>query len=700
MKKTRLAIVAAFLLVNGVALAHAEAEIQLGESVVRPGYVEVNQLKNTKEVIVITKKDIESKNYTTLEDVLSDVPSINVGLTGWGDIDIRGQGAEQAQRNIQVMLDGAPITILTSHPYQNNYNYIPVQNIEKIEIVPGGGSVMYGSGASGGVINITTNLKNINKPQKGFSVGVSNKELNGSVAYGDRLNDKFAYQFNATRMTKDLYYVNTFLRSNYYSLGVAVDSNPTQRLTFRVSRLEEVGQNIGTLSYDKFEKYGKDYVPKDNYKTVGVESGKKIQRKFPGYLNLERDIDMYSINYVKAINEDSRLIADAFYIDGKFINSTFGSAPMSHKTKGVKVKYELGYGQDKTNKVILGLDWYNQYANLTYDDYVGGYSGKPVKVHPLHFIYDKTIKAVFAHNTINKDKWSFTQGIRFEHADWGYDKEAAKSSGVDTRKSDDIAGELGVSYQYNDTGKFYAHYEKGFTHPDGIQSSDDLGKEIVPSPVKDEHFDNFEVGWSDMLGNSFISVVGFYSETDNQIDRFLASKPGKLLRISRNVFNTTRKGIDVSATQKFGKWKFKEGYTWLKGHSSYSKDGIETLKEFKKQGYILDPSYLRGVPINKLVFQAQYSPNEYWTFTGLYKFVGRYHNYYKLADAEGNVIPSHKTFDFDISYHNKKGVDVHFGVKNMFNEKYAYFLSEKQWGENSIIPGDERTFYTSVSYKF
>lgn len=51
---------------------------------------------DTKQVIVIKKEDIEEKGYTTLSDVLRDVPSINVGITGMGDIDIRGQGSDQS----------------------------------------------------------------------------------------------------------------------------------------------------------------------------------------------------------------------------------------------------------------------------------------------------------------------------------------------------------------------------------------------------------------------------------------------------------------------------------------------------------------------------------------------------------------------------------------------------------------------------
>ena len=134
-------------------------DVKLGKSVISPDYIEIEKLKSTKNVIVIDKKDIDEKGYQSVSEVLDDVPGISVGTSDWGEIDIRGQGVDQAAKNIQVMVDGAPITTLVNHPYKTNYNIIPVEQIEKIEVIPGGGSVIYGNGTSGGVINITTNLK-------------------------------------------------------------------------------------------------------------------------------------------------------------------------------------------------------------------------------------------------------------------------------------------------------------------------------------------------------------------------------------------------------------------------------------------------------------------------------------------------------------------------------------------------------------
>ena len=119
-----------------------EQDVELQPSYVRPDYVEIERLRTTKEIIVLPKEVIRERGNRTVSDALQNVPGISVGTTGAGEIDIRGQGAGQANRNIQVLIDGAPITTLVNHPMSTNYDVVPVEQIERIEVIPGGGSVL------------------------------------------------------------------------------------------------------------------------------------------------------------------------------------------------------------------------------------------------------------------------------------------------------------------------------------------------------------------------------------------------------------------------------------------------------------------------------------------------------------------------------------------------------------------------------
>ena len=65
--------------------------IELKTTYVRPEYVEIERLRETKEIIVIPKEDIVERGNRTISDVLEGVPGVSVNTSGWGSIELRGQ---------------------------------------------------------------------------------------------------------------------------------------------------------------------------------------------------------------------------------------------------------------------------------------------------------------------------------------------------------------------------------------------------------------------------------------------------------------------------------------------------------------------------------------------------------------------------------------------------------------------------------
>jgi iron complex outermembrane receptor protein len=108
-------------------------------------------------VTVLKGKDLESKGVRTVFEALSLVPGVTTSINSVGDeyVIVRGIGGSFFSGNMKLMLDGVAVNDVLSASGFAVY-HIPVAQIEKIEIIRGPGSVIYGDYAYAGVIDIST----------------------------------------------------------------------------------------------------------------------------------------------------------------------------------------------------------------------------------------------------------------------------------------------------------------------------------------------------------------------------------------------------------------------------------------------------------------------------------------------------------------------------------------------------------------
>ena len=107
-------------------------------------------------VTVITREDIEERGYQTLAEALRAVPGLRLvqagGIGQQGSAFLRGSNS----RHVLVLLDGVPVNDPSEPNGAFNFGNELLGDIERIEVVRGPGSSLYGSGAIGGVINLVT----------------------------------------------------------------------------------------------------------------------------------------------------------------------------------------------------------------------------------------------------------------------------------------------------------------------------------------------------------------------------------------------------------------------------------------------------------------------------------------------------------------------------------------------------------------
>lgn len=125
-------------------------------------------LKQQPGVSIITREDIEKNPpVNDLSEIIRKMPGVNLtGNSASGtrgnnrQIDIRGMGPE----NTLVLIDGVPVTSRNSVRYswrgerdtRGDTNWVPPEQVERIEVIRGPAAARYGSGAAGGVVNIIT----------------------------------------------------------------------------------------------------------------------------------------------------------------------------------------------------------------------------------------------------------------------------------------------------------------------------------------------------------------------------------------------------------------------------------------------------------------------------------------------------------------------------------------------------------------
>nr|WP_320116492.1 TonB-dependent receptor [uncultured Desulfuromonas sp.] len=122
---------------------------ELGEIVVT---AENNETEKVATLYTLDAQILKDRGVRTLEDALVLVPGIYVryGADGTPRIDIRGFRT----RHVLFLLNGIPLN--STFDGQFDPRTVPVEIIDEIKVTTGGGSVLYGSGGNGGIINIIT----------------------------------------------------------------------------------------------------------------------------------------------------------------------------------------------------------------------------------------------------------------------------------------------------------------------------------------------------------------------------------------------------------------------------------------------------------------------------------------------------------------------------------------------------------------
>ncbi len=181
---------------NFIIINLAEMNIMTGEIEVYSTKIE-HQLKySIFPIALVSKKNIAGVNPVSVSEVISTKPGLNLIRDGiWAtDINIRGMSRD----NIVVLINGNRIE--TANNLSARLSLVDMNTIERIEVIKGGTSSIYGSGGTGGVVSITTLS---GKYEKKFSL---NGVLSGAYAsVNEMTNPGLSLYLSSEKMYANLY---------------------------------------------------------------------------------------------------------------------------------------------------------------------------------------------------------------------------------------------------------------------------------------------------------------------------------------------------------------------------------------------------------------------------------------------------------------------------------------------------------------
>ena len=685
---------------------------------------EKNLRNSTTSPYIITSKDIEAKGYTSVSEILDSVPGVNIQEGLHPAVDVRGQGFQKAKATVQLLVDGVPANMLDTSHMNVPIDVVNINEIERIEVIPGGGAVLYGSGTSGGVINIITKkYKGKNNIRGGIGYQLASFRNNKfDVSVGTSVGN-FDFDINYSKNRKYGYRDYDFTNSDYFSGRINYNINKTSNIAFKYSGYrdkytypnfldqKELDENRRQSGIEKEAKEN-NRIKKDEFTlTYNTKIGDKNDLNILGFYQKtdipSESIEDYTSEYKgmlqgqagklrKALSKPG-LSADTILAMRKKLNAILAElgstksadlksfSQFKDTKKAIKIKDKFTYDNAGSN-VIVGLGYTdNDMLRVSKMELVG----KRVMADTKIDLSKKTFE-VFALNTFKVNRFELIQGLRFENSKYDGTRKN-KDDILDIKKSkDDWAGSLAVNYLYSDTGNAYVKYERAFTSPAPGQLVDKI--EVSPrvytykvNNLKSESTNLFEVGWNDYLFGSLVSADVFYSETKDEIATiFDVGGHGFGFR-NTNIGKTKRYGFDLSAEQKFEKFTFKESYSF-----------IET-KILKDNSNSFEGKHIADVPKHKLVFSVDYDITSKFTVGADYEY--RAAAFIDNANKYGKD-KAKSVFNLRANYKITNSLNVYAGINNIFGAKYYNSVRANGKGEKFYDPAPKINYYAGFKYKF
>jgi vitamin B12 transporter len=605
---------------------YGKSESNLEEVIVTANKIEQKQNTTGKVVTVITAAQLNAHAGQTVAQVLSEQAGLHLpgALSNPGTVpSIYMRGASSGRTLI--LIDGAPVGDPSMISNEFDLNLIPLAQIERIEILKGSQSTLYGSDAIGGVINIIT------KKKAGSFVNVASS----TGTYGNKTN-QIAFNGSVAKINYTLGFENQ--RSDGFS--AAIDKNNTgnfdrdgyknnswfTKLNYAINNQWSLQASTRKTSYKASIDYGAFKDDKDQYfNNATTMSGLQLKYK--------KDKTVFQFQYQYTTQDRSYLNDSADRTHMIFENNVYAG-----KTHFADVFLSKSIGQNV--QWIIGSDYRYGAYNQTYESISGW--GPYNENFKDTFQFQNSLYGSLLINDAAK-KWLLELGARYNHH---------------SRYGDNQTFTISPSYVIKPGLRIISSISSGFKAPSLYQIS-------YNTALKAETSVNAELG-VDYKSNPVDARVVYFNRTiNNGIDYNY---------IDYNFFNFIKQkvnGFEVELTHRLphSQW-VSVNYTLLNGQET-NQNRITTTDT-------ITYNYLLKRPKHTLQILYNIALNKRWEASLSGRFISsRY-------DVGGYATPDVKLgyytlFNAHLQYQASKRLHLYLDLQNILQDRF-----QEIYGYNAI----------------
>ncbi|MBR1645309.1 MAG: TonB-dependent receptor [Selenomonadaceae bacterium] len=594
--------------------------------------IPTNRWDTPATVHIITAEEIERNNYRSVTEALSHVTGVVI------------------QANNAVMLNGNPnVAVLVNGQRLDNDNtytvggfrhsvdllIIPsIKMVERIEIVKGGYSALYGADAVGGVVNIITKKGTRNETTLDFNAGswrrynyeITNQGVEGNFSWFATagLHRSQPYKYRGGTDSGSDYKDNT--------LSIRLDNRFDERSSLTLNFMHRSHDLDNYARYD-FETNRYRF---DLYNNISLSYNFKEGTATPGYFRYFQNYKAANNKYDTISEVEEYISEDEFITHKRLTRHDLGSY---QKMQGFDYQNGWSFGQ---HKIIAGFEWHQdkidswETTDALYGRTAKDYFGTP---------YPKmTNRAYYLQDTMTfGDKWTVVAGARLD-----------QNSQFGRHWSPKIA----VNYRAHDKTKFYAWWGRFYRIPSWVMLNDGI---MGSSKLKAETGHTTNIGVEHNFSDKTSATLNFFNTTRNHALPF-----GSYSEYVQSG-SVKERGVEVSFAQKVD-----DNFSYTLGYSHTKAVRYTAWHYPQPNGFRAGIQYRnKGLRASLLAVAGSGFDN----------------NFKHVDDAANNAPRRYATLDFNVSYDVTDWATIYLHALNLTNQNYSYGGNSQFYAPGRFVMG-------------